>query len=89
MSVIPMAFLVMFVAPLFAKSVGCTPANSIVWSARSVTTAIGIVIGNVLEANTSTITCIIVFTGIMGPIFGPFLYKVLGVRDGKCSNLWN
>lgn len=81
MSVIPMAFLVMFVTPLFAHSIGCSPADSIVWSSRSVTTAIGIVIGNVLGANASVVTCIIVFTGIMGPLFGPYLFKLLRVRD--------
>lgn len=77
----------MFVTPLFAHAIGCTPDNSIVWSSRSVTTAIGIVIGNVLGANASVVTCIIVFTGIMGPLFGPFLYKLLRVPDGKLNFL--
>lgn len=84
-SVVPMAFLVMFVTPLFAHSIGCSPEDSIVWSSRSVTTAIGIVIGNVLGANQSVVTCIIVFTGIMGPLFGPLLYKIARVRDGKTA----
>jgi putative effector of murein hydrolase len=78
-----MAFLIMFVTPLFARAIGCAPANSLVWSSRSVTTAIGIVIADVLEANQSVVTCIIVFTGIMGPLFGPFLYKLARVKDGN------
>jgi putative effector of murein hydrolase len=40
-----------------------------------------------LEANSSIVTCIIVFTGIMGPLFGPFLFKLLRVRDGKSKCL--
>lgn len=82
-SVVPMAFLVMFITPLFAHGLGCTPADSIVWSSRSVTTAIGMVIGNILGANQSVVTCIIVFTGIMGPLFGPLILKLARVRDGK------
>ncbi|KAG2202315.1 hypothetical protein INT47_010763 [Mucor saturninus] len=80
-SVAPMAFLVMFVTPLFAHGIGCTPADSIVWSSRSVTTAIGMVIGNILGANQSVVTCIIVFTGIMGPLVGPTLLKLARVKD--------
>lgn len=76
-----MAFLVMLVTPLFAHSIGCSPDDSIVWSSRSVTTAIGIVIGKVLGANSSIVTCLIVFTGIMGPLFGPFLYKLARVKE--------
>lgn len=80
-----MAFLVMFITPLFAHGLGCTPADSIVWSSRSVTTAIGMVIGNILGANQSVVTCIIVFTGIMGPLFGPLILKLARVRDGKIT----
>jgi putative effector of murein hydrolase len=80
-----MAFLIMFVTPLFAHAIGCSSANSLVWSSRSVTTAIGIVIANVLDANQSVVTCIIVFTGIMGPLCGPFLYKLARVRDGNIN----
>ncbi|GAA5797194.1 hypothetical protein HPULCUR_002573 [Helicostylum pulchrum] len=80
-SVMPMTFLVMFVTPLFAYSIGCSSADSIVWSSRSVTTAIGIVIGDVLGANQSVVTCIIVFTGIMGPLCAPLLYKLARVKD--------
>lgn len=79
----PMTFLVMFVTPLFAYSIGCSSADSIVWSSRSVTTAIGIVIGDVLGANQSVVTCIIVFTGIMGPLCAPLLYKLARVKDGN------
>jgi putative effector of murein hydrolase len=78
-----MAFLVMFVTPVFAHGIDCTPDDSIVWSSRSVTTAIGIVIGKVLGANQSIVTCIIVFTGIMGPLCGTLLFKLARVRDGK------
>ncbi|KAI8638772.1 LrgB-like family-domain-containing protein [Parasitella parasitica] len=80
-SIAPMAFLIMFVTPLFAHGIGCSPADSLVWASRSVTTAIGIVIGNVLGADGSVVTCIIVFTGIMGPICGPYLFKLARVRD--------
>ncbi|CEP17295.1 hypothetical protein [Parasitella parasitica] len=80
-SIAPMAFLIMFVTPLFAHGIGCSPADSLVWASRSVTTAIGIVIGNVLGADGSVVTCIIVFTGIMGPICGPHLLKLARVRD--------
>lgn len=73
----------MFATPLFAHAIGCSPPDSLVWSARSVTTAIGIVIADVLGASQSVVTCIIVFTGIMGPLFGPFLYKLARVSDGK------
>lgn len=73
----------MFVTPLFAHGIGCTPADSLVWASRSVTTAIGIVIGKVLGADESVVTCIIVFTGIMGPLFGPYLLKLARVRDGN------
>ncbi|KAL0139817.1 LrgB-like family-domain-containing protein [Mucor lusitanicus] len=81
LSIAPMAFLIMFVTPLFAHGIGCTPADSLVWASRSVTTAIGIVIGKVLGADESVVTCIIVFTGIMGPLFGPYLLKLARVRD--------
>lgn len=78
-----MAFFVMFVTPLFAHGIGCSPSDSIVWSSRSVTTAIGIVIGDVLGANQSVVTCIIVFTGVTGPLLGPSFFKLLRVKDGK------
>ncbi|ORE07927.1 hypothetical protein BCV72DRAFT_204531 [Rhizopus microsporus var. microsporus] len=80
-SIAPVAFLVMFITPMFAHAIGCTPDDSLVWSSRSVTTAIGIVIGRVLGANQSVVTCIIVFTGIMGPIFGPILFKITRVKE--------
>lgn len=78
-----MAFLIMFVTPLFAHAIGCTPANSLAWSSRSVTTAIGIVIAQVLGAQQSVVTCIIVFTGVMGPLIGTYLYKLARVKEGK------
>jgi putative effector of murein hydrolase len=78
-----MAFLVMFVTPMFAHALGCTPADSLAWSSRSVTTAIGIVIGRVLGSSESVLTCLIIFTGIMGPIVGPLLLKLARVKDGK------
>ncbi|KAI8056548.1 LrgB-like family-domain-containing protein [Gilbertella persicaria] len=81
MSIAPIAFLVMFVTPLFAHAIGCSPDNSLVWSSRSVTTAIGIVIAKVLDANTSIVTCIIIFTGICGPLLGPFLFRLARVSD--------
>jgi putative effector of murein hydrolase len=80
-----MAFLIMFVTPLFARGIGCTPADSLVWSSRSVTTAIGIVIAQVLGADQSVVTCIIVFTGIMGPLTSTYLYKLARVKDGKTN----
>lgn len=76
----------MFVTPMFAYAIGCTPADSIVWSSRSVTTAIGIVISRVLGSNQSIVTCIIIFTGITGPILGPTLFKLARVKDGKQKN---
>lgn len=80
-SIVPMAFLVMFVTPMFASGIGCTPSDSLAWSSRSVTTAIGLVISRVLGSDQSVVTCIIVFTGIMGPIIGPSLLKLARVRD--------
>ncbi|KAI9477747.1 MAG: LrgB-like family-domain-containing protein [Benjaminiella poitrasii] len=80
-SIVPMAFLIMFVTPLFAHGIGCSPNNSLAWSSRSVTTAIGMVIGEVLGANQSVVTCIIVFTGITGPLIGPYLLKLARVKD--------
>ncbi|KAG0793590.1 hypothetical protein G6F57_003689 [Rhizopus arrhizus] len=80
-SLVPMAFLVMFVTPMFAHALGCTPADSLAWSSRSVTTAIGIVIGRVLGSSESVLTCLIIFTGIMGPIVGPLLLKLARVKD--------
>lgn len=76
----------MFITPMFAYAIGCTPADSIVWSSRSVTTAIGIVISRVLGSNQSIVTCIIIFTGITGPILGPTLLKLARVKDGKQKN---
>ncbi|KAI9248094.1 LrgB-like family-domain-containing protein [Sporodiniella umbellata] len=81
LSILPVTFLVMFITPLFAQAIGCTPDNSIVWSCRSVTAAIGIVIGRSLGANLSIVTCLIVFTGVMGPIFGGLLFKLARVRE--------
>ncbi|KAI8367434.1 LrgB-like family-domain-containing protein [Choanephora cucurbitarum] len=96
MSIIPMAFLVMFVTPLFAHSIGCSPDNSLVWSSRSVTTAIGITISKVLDSNQSIATAIITFTGITGPILGPLLLRLarvqpdddmtIGITMGSCSH---
>ncbi|KAG0937131.1 hypothetical protein G6F57_009591 [Rhizopus arrhizus] len=80
-SIVPVAFLIMFVTPMFAYAIGCSPADSIVWSSRSVTTAIGIVISRVLGSNQSIVTCIIIFTGITGPILGPTLLKLARVKD--------
>ncbi|EIE76395.1 hypothetical protein RO3G_01099 [Rhizopus delemar RA 99-880] len=71
----------MFVTPMFAHALGCTPADSLAWSSRSVTTAIGIVIGRVLGSSESVLTCLIIFTGIMGPIVGPLLLKLARVKD--------
>jgi putative effector of murein hydrolase len=78
-----MAFLIMFVTPLFAHGIGASPEDSLVWCSRSVTTAIGIVIADVLGANQSVVTCIIVFTGIMGPLFGDALFRLARVKKGK------
>lgn len=96
MSIIPMAFLVMFVTPLFAHSIGCSPDNSLVWSSRSVTTAIGIVISKVLGSDQSIVTAIIIFTGISGPLLGPLLFRLarvqpdddmtIGITMGSCSH---
>ena len=85
MSIIPMAFLVMFVTPLFAHSIGCSPDNSLVWSSRSVTTAIGIIISKVLDSNQSIATAIITFTGITGPILGPLLLRLARVQPGRVT----
>lgn len=73
----------MFVTPLFAHGIGASPEDSLVWCSRSVTTAIGIVIADVLGANQSVVTCIIVFTGIMGPLFGDALFRLARVKKGK------
>ncbi|KAI7907437.1 LrgB-like family-domain-containing protein [Cokeromyces recurvatus] len=80
-SIVPMAFLIMFVTPLFAHGIGLPPSYCLVWSSRSVTTAIGIVIAEVLGSNQSVVTCIIVFTGITGPLIGPYLLKLARVKD--------
>ncbi|KAI8971917.1 LrgB-like family-domain-containing protein [Mycotypha africana] len=80
-SIIPMAFFIMFVTPLFAHGIGCLPDDSLAWSSRSVTTAIGMVVGKVLGANESVVVCIIVFTGVCGPILGSSLFKLARVKD--------
>lgn len=73
----------MFITPLFAHTIGCKPEDSIVWSSRSVTAAIGMVIGRALGANQSVVTCIIIFTGVMGPIFGNTLFRIARVKEGN------
>ncbi|KAI8976733.1 LrgB-like family-domain-containing protein [Pilobolus umbonatus] len=95
-STAPMAFFIMMVTPIFARAIGLSPDFSLAWSARSVNTAIGIIIADVLNINQSVVTCIIVFTGIMGPLFGKILFRIARVKDddymtvgitmGSCSH---
>lgn len=48
---------------------------------RSVTTPLAMVVANLLEADANSTVCFVVLTGILGTIVGPYLLKLLKVRE--------
>ncbi|KAI8373035.1 CidB/LrgB family [Radiomyces spectabilis] len=74
-----MVFVALFLVPLTAQGIGMTPLLSLAFTTRSVTAAIGITISRMVHSNMSIAGCIIVLTGVMGPLLGPVLLRLARV----------
>jgi putative effector of murein hydrolase len=48
---------------------------------RSVTTPLAMVVANMLEADANSTVCFVILTGILGTILGPYLLKLLRVKE--------
>ncbi|KAG2177318.1 hypothetical protein INT43_007975 [Umbelopsis isabellina] len=71
----------LFCLPLFAHAVGVPPSKALSLAPRSVTTPLAMVVANLLEADANSTVCFVILTGILGTIVGPYLLKLLRVRD--------
>ncbi|GAB5587008.1 hypothetical protein Unana1_01908 [Umbelopsis nana] len=81
LTIVFMAIASLFCLPLFAHALGVPPAKALSLAPRSVTTPLAMVVANLLEADANSTVCFVVLTGILGTIVGPYLLKLLKVRE--------
>ncbi|KAI8580939.1 hypothetical protein K450DRAFT_235344 [Umbelopsis ramanniana AG] len=81
LTILCMSIASLFTLPLFAHALGVSPAKSLSLAPRSVTTPLAMVVATMLEADANSTVCFVILTGILGTILGPYLLKLLRVKE--------
>ncbi|KAG2184226.1 hypothetical protein INT44_009241 [Umbelopsis vinacea] len=81
LTILCMSIASLFTLPLFAHALGVSPAKSLSLAPRSVTTPLAMVVASMLEADPNSTVCFVILTGILGTILGPYLLKLLRVKE--------